>query len=747
MRKLLIRRFGFGIAITFASLAAFLIAFFTYRSIASRATLSLPTSSPIIELFHANVRVDNRVEEALSSSTTPKTDVLIILQKPPQPESVKSRDKTVRKKERVAYVNQLQKNTDSIQKKIKELLATYISSGDIDIKKTFFIENIFFASVTQKGLTALTLTPGVVEIIPDEKLSVPEPLNTSASTEWNLQKIEADRVWNELGITGEGSVVANIDTGVQWDHPALKNAYRGWNGTSEDHSYNWYDPTNTSPTVPLDNNGHGTHTMGTMVGFNGATYIGVAPGAKWIAAKGCESNWCSSSSLLSAAQWLLSPTRLDGSDADSTKAPDVINNSWSSGSCDTWYQGMIDTWRNAGIVPIFSAGNTGPNPQTINSPGDNPSAIAVGATDENDAVAYFSSRGPACAAFGSIIKPDVTAPGYNVYSSLPTNSYGYYSGTSMAAPHVAGAVALLFQAYPDILPYEVAGILKNSAADLGTTGADYAYGHGRINIYNAIQTATSPIPSPTPTSNVTPTPTQPPSFITIIQPNDGILASGSSYPITWTSSDDISYVNIQLLDNLNNSAWIVTGLGNPKIYQWQVDNKELIGKEFKIRLTGYTNNYTLAEYDFSDNFFTISSSPTPTPTKTPSTVIIAAAGDASGGIYPTMKLRFNGTLIKQWTNIRGNPMLRIFNYYSIKLPRAIQKFDRIDVAFTNDDRLGGSGNRRLRINKITVDNIIYQAESAAVYSTGTWWSTLGKCSSRYAKSEWLHCNGAFTFLF
>ena len=159
------------------------------------------------------------------------------------------------------------------------------------------------------------------------------------------------------GDRGEGIVIANIDTGVQYNHPALVGKYRGNLGGSFDHNYNWYDPSAIcgSPSlVPCDNNNHGTHTMGTMVGDDGAgNQIGVAPGAKWIAAKGCESSSCSSTALLNSGQWILAPTRLDGTGADASKRPNIVNNSWGGGRGDPWYSATVDAWVASGIFPAL----------------------------------------------------------------------------------------------------------------------------------------------------------------------------------------------------------------------------------------------------------------------------------------------------------------------------------------------------------------------------------------------------------
>jgi subtilisin family serine protease len=327
--------------------------------------------------------------------------------------------------------------------------------------RPFFIVNALRVEADQATIEALEQRPDVARVLPDRTYSIPpvqpgSPLGFVTATEWGLDSIRAPEAWDAFGVKGEGIVVANVDTGVQFDHPALIAQYRGTlDGGAFDHNYNWYDPSSVcgSPSdEPCDNAGHGTHTMGTMVGGDGlgpfVNDIGVAPGAKWIAAKGCESSSCSNSALIASAQWITCPTRTDGvSDPDCSKAPDIVNNSWGGGRGDPWYFTQTQAWRAAGIIPVFSIGNSGSSCSSANSPGDYPNVIGVGATTINDVLASFSSKGP-----GTFrpLKPDFAAPGDNVRSSTNSSntSYGLLSGTSMAAPHVVGSIALLLSANP-----------------------------------------------------------------------------------------------------------------------------------------------------------------------------------------------------------------------------------------------------------------------------------------------------------
>jgi subtilisin family serine protease len=220
----------------------------------------------------------------------------------------------------------------------------------------------------------------------------------------------------------------------------------------------------------------------------------VAPRAKWIAAKGCETNFCSDFALLSSAEWILAPTRLDGSNPRPNARPHVVNNSWAGGGGDPWYMDSVDAWVASGIFPAFAIGNSGPGCGSSQSPGDYAQSYGAGAYDIVNNIAVFSSRGPSD--FGGMIKPNISAPGVNVRSSVPVNAYASFSGTSMASPHVAGTVALMWSAAPDISRDIEATrrILDSTAVDtLGVCGGDASnnnsYGEGRLDAFAAVDAA------------------------------------------------------------------------------------------------------------------------------------------------------------------------------------------------------------------------------------------------------------------
>jgi hypothetical protein len=325
---------------------------------------------------------------------------------------------------------------------------------------------------------------------------------------WNIQAVGADRVWQEFGVDGQGVTVATIDTGALFSHPALLTNYRGYQAAgSYDHRYNWYDPQGVLVT-PADRIGHGTHVLGTMVGKGNGTAsqpaIGLAPGAQWIAAQGCESD-CSEGDLLAAAEWLLAPTDLQGNNPRPDLRPMVVNNSWGGASGNPWYSGYIAAWRAAGIIPVFAAGNVTINTSTVcgsvASPADDSQVIAVGALDHQNQIAPFSLRGPS---YNGAIKPDLVAPGTHtsgvlgIYSSTIGSSgvaYQGLQGTSMAAPHVAGAIALMLSANPALIgDYEaVYAALTSSAYALANASCGEAsqvpnntYGYGALDAFAAV---------------------------------------------------------------------------------------------------------------------------------------------------------------------------------------------------------------------------------------------------------------------
>ncbi|MEJ3743312.1 S8 family serine peptidase [Actinomycetes bacterium KLBMP 9797] len=369
--------------------------------------------------------------------------------------------------------------------------------------KAFWIANALRVTGDKATVDAIAARPDVERIEPARSypLIAPTPGTAAApgtlATEWNVDKVRAPEVWSEYGVRGEGVVVATIDSGAQFDHPALVNQYRGnLGGGAFDHNYNWFDPSGVcSSPAPCDNTDHGTHVAGTAVGSDGAAnQIGVAPGAKWIAAKGCETRNCSDAALLAAGQWVLAPTDLNGGNPRPDLHADVVNASWGGGQNDPWYRQILAAWGAAGIFPSFAVGNSGPTCGTALSPGDEANAYAVGGHDINNAIYVSSSRG---AAVSGLTKPDISAPAVNVRSSVPGNGYAAFNGTSMATPHVSGTVALLWSAAPSLKGQvdDTRALLDTTAIDVdstscgGTAADNNNFGEGRLDAYAAVTAA------------------------------------------------------------------------------------------------------------------------------------------------------------------------------------------------------------------------------------------------------------------
>ena len=318
--------------------------------------------------------------------------------------------------------------------------------------QAFWVTNMIWVQSDLEALQALAQREDVAKIAanPSVPIALPpidfSPPSTQAidGIEWNIDKIHAPMVW-DLGYTGQGVVIGGQDTGYKWDHPALINSYRGWDGAKVDHNYSWFDATDPSNAIAVDPHGHGTHTMGIMVGDDGGSnQIGVAPGAKWIGCRNMDESGNGTPATYTACyQWFIAPTDLYGENPDTTKAPDVINNSW---SCPVWegcsdpeiLLSVVQAVHAAGIVTVNSAGNGGNSCASVAEPAAiYEESFSVGATDSSDTITYFSSRGPVTVDESNRLKPNITAPGSSIRSSYPGNPedrYVYLSGTSMAAP-------------------------------------------------------------------------------------------------------------------------------------------------------------------------------------------------------------------------------------------------------------------------------------------------------------------------
>lgn len=347
--------------------------------------------------------------------------------------------------------------------------------------KVLWIRNALAVTAPAEVIEELETWPGIESVRLDSVLEAPQPTLSAASLpEWNLETIRAPELWN-LGFTGQGVVVANMDTGVDLQHADLQNSWRG--GTNS-----WFDPHGVYDT-PHDVNGHGTQTMGLMLGGDATgTAIGVAPGAEWIAVKIFDDNdQANLSDIELGFQWLLDP---DG-DPLTNDAPDIVNNSWgflgTEGQCDSVLLQDIRTLKAADIAVVFAAGNAGPGTLTGGSPANYPESLSIGAVDDSfdPGVAYFSSQGPSACDGG--IFPRLVAPGVNIKTAdltfgFNSNAYNFVAGTSYASPHSAGAMALLLDAFPGTSVQELEFALEQTAVDLGEVGPDDSAGFGLLDV-------------------------------------------------------------------------------------------------------------------------------------------------------------------------------------------------------------------------------------------------------------------------
>jgi serine protease AprX len=362
----------------------------------------------------------------------------------------------------------------------------------------------------------------------------PSQPNSPETVEPGIDYTHAPQVW-ALGFTGQGIVVAGADTGFRWTHNAIKPHYRGWDGVTADHDYNWHDsihnssgnPCGNDSPFPCDDAGHGTHTLGTAVGDDGAgNQIGMAPGAQCIGCRNMDEGVGTPARYIECMEFFLAPYPVGGdpSQGDPTKAPDVTVNSWgcptSQGCSATTLQSAVEGQRAAGIEMVVGGGGSGPDCSTVtDAPAIYDASYTVGALNTGfDMIASFSSRGPVTVDGSNRIKPDITAPGTNTRSSYNTsdNSYAILSGTSMATPHIGGAVALLWSARPELRPDLDAteGTLNNSAVHINSTACSSSgtpnnvYGWGRVDLLAAVN-APTPTPTPMPvTVGVSASPTQ-----------------------------------------------------------------------------------------------------------------------------------------------------------------------------------------------------------------------------------------------
>lgn len=382
-----------------------------------------------------------------------------------------------------------------------------------------------------------------------------------SAVEWGVNNVNAPSVWG-MGFTGQGMVIGGQDTGIRWTHAAVKPHYRGWNGTTADHNFNWHDaihsaagnPCGVNSQAPCDDDNHGTHTIGTTSGDDGvANQIGVAPGAKWIGCRNMDLGNGTPATYTECFQFMMAPTDLNGQNANPALRPHVINNSWTcpaSEGCTTRteLETIVNNTEAAGIFVVASAGNSGPSCSTVADPPEIYSAsFSVGAIDINNTLAGFSSRGPSTFYTPNLLKPEISAPGVGVRSAIATGdtSYSVFNGTSMAGPHVAGVVALLWSARPQLIRDIAATktVLKNTANPAVSVSAqtcggtpstaipNNSFGYGRVDALAAVNS----VPGPTATSLFTVAPCRIADTRNAVGPSGGPALSANtvrSFPVT-----------------------------------------------------------------------------------------------------------------------------------------------------------------------------------------------------------------------
>ena len=561
-------------------------------------------SSPIF----SQVEVSSRLQDALSNAQeNDYLKVIVLLRSQVDLATLDQQlysQKSTIKQRAYQVITALKQNAENTQTSLRSYFNSKSVNADVYTYKSFWISNMFVIEAKPSVIYELMSRLDVAELDLDAILELDKPVDVENSVEGiesvepGLKIINAHLLWAQ-GITGQGRIVMNIDTGVYPNHPALSFKWRGNHVPS---NQAWFDPAGT--TTPSDCDSHGSHTMGTMTGWSPLTgdTVGVAPDAEWIAAKTiCSSPHTSNS--VAAFQWAIDP---DGNPSTISDMPDAISNSWYdpdvSNECSGIYKTTLDAVEAAGIAVVFSAGNSGPGASTITKPKNlSTNEVNIFCTAAIDGAQYiggntnpiasFSSRGPStCGGTGSLlIKPEVSAPGVSVRSSGTSTGYSLKSGTSMAAPHVAGAVALLKQFAPNLTGKQILEALYNTSIDLGTAGEDNTYGKGLIDIYAAFLTLGTPdSTAPDPITDLSAgSPTSNSLTLQWTVPYDSSLNGVSGFDIRYSTSsitDSTSFYNATQLpynevpDTTGaTESYLVEGLNSATIYYFNIKARDVWG--------------------------------------------------------------------------------------------------------------------------------------------------------------------------
>ncbi len=410
------------------------------------------------------------------------TTVVVTLSEALDPTPPADTDRAAR---REAVVRGLQEQAQASQRSLVARLEALSRSGSVLGQTSLWVTNAVSVTATPAAIRELAGRRDVVSVEPDAI----EVSLAATGVEANIATTGAPTLW-AAGLTGRGAVVGFLDTGVDTSNRDLAASWRGG-------ANSWFDPYDEHPSSPVDVDGHGTGTAGVVVGDAGpGSSYGMAPGAQWIAARVFDDRGATSTTAIHEAfQWMLDPD----ADPSTDDAPDVVNASWALGagpSCDLTLQPDVQALRAAEVVPVVAAGNFGPGTASSASPGNYPESLSVAAVDGADVVWAYSSSGPSTCGGRDRVFPDLVAPGVSVLTADRYDGYQYLGGTSIAAPHVAGALALLVGAHPGTATDAVEAALVDSAVDLGATGPDERYGSGRIDVAAAHARLGTPPPAP-----------------------------------------------------------------------------------------------------------------------------------------------------------------------------------------------------------------------------------------------------------
>ena len=455
-----------------------------------------------------NGKISKQLAKELQSNAT--VEVYLLLKNESQLKLQSGQDRISRLR---SVTTQLKANAIISQNNIKPLLSKLTNDY-----KFYWINNSLMAKLDAskaRQLIALDIVKeaysntaqklDIVDIKPDNK--------TVLAIEWSLNQINAPQVWAQ-GFKGQNVLIAGADTGYQWDHEALKAKYAGWDGSTVDHNYRWHDSIsnpnvdcldNQNNSASCDDNGHGTHTMGTMVGDDEkGNQIGVAPDARWIGCRNMDQGNGTPATYTECFQFFLEPTDINDSNPDITKAPHIINNSWGcppSEGCNQVgvLESVVNNVVDAGILVVSAAGNSGPGCNSIDTPiAIYNKSLTIGSTTSTDSISNFSSQGAVVVDGSSRIKPDISAPGSSIRSARLNGGFILNSGTSMAAPHVAGLAALMISANPTMAgkPKILKQVLLRSSEAktsqqtcsgvLGSSRPNNTFGWGRIDALEAV---------------------------------------------------------------------------------------------------------------------------------------------------------------------------------------------------------------------------------------------------------------------